>query len=168
MTNLSLLGPSINVSISWVYKSYTFWDPSPQKEFTSTFFECQNSQENNKNQAKKLKVYRKNGDFHRPPPLKCMLHSWKYWHWWTFSVSWAKTFYFFFAGHERLRWVAVSLEWQEWRKSHPHLFLRVLHVHHQLKIFLHSHQMNFILKFHSQDYIKRNNRILIWFSTPLP
>ncbi len=33
--------------------------PSPPKKYTSTFFECQTSHENNKNQAKKLKVYEK-------------------------------------------------------------------------------------------------------------
>ncbi len=29
--------------------------------------------EDNKNQAKKLKVYRKNVDFHRPSPWKCIV-----------------------------------------------------------------------------------------------
>ncbi len=57
-------------TFSWVYKPYTFWD-CPPKEYTSTFFECQNPHENNKNQAK---VYRNFFDFHRPPPSpwKCM------------------------------------------------------------------------------------------------
>ncbi len=36
----------------------------PKKEYTSNVFECQRSPWNNKNQAKKLKVYRKNVDFH--------------------------------------------------------------------------------------------------------
>ncbi len=52
-----------------------FLRPLPHKEYTSTFFECQNPHENNKNQAKKLKVYRKNVVFHRPHalPQKCMV-----------------------------------------------------------------------------------------------
>ncbi len=64
-------------TFSWVYKPYTFWDPPLQKkEYTSTIFECQiflsakNPHENNKNQAKKLKVYRFFFDFHKPPPPK--------------------------------------------------------------------------------------------------
>ncbi len=61
-------------TFSWVYKSYTFWDPPPPPKYTSTFFECQKSRWNNKNQAKTLKVYWKNVDFHSPPPpKKCMV-----------------------------------------------------------------------------------------------
>ncbi len=50
-----------------------FLRPQPlRKEYTSTFFECQNPHENNINQAKKLTMYGKNVDFHRhlPSPLK--------------------------------------------------------------------------------------------------
>ncbi len=45
--------------------------PPPQKKSTQQhFLSAKNPHENNKNQAKKLKVYRKNVDFHRPhPPL---------------------------------------------------------------------------------------------------
>ncbi len=52
-----------------------FLRPQPlRKEYTSTFFECQNPHENNKNQAKKLRVYGNNVDFQRPPsPRKCMV-----------------------------------------------------------------------------------------------
>ncbi len=35
----------------------------PKKEYTSTFLSAKNPHENNKYQAKKLKVYRKNVDF---------------------------------------------------------------------------------------------------------
>ncbi len=49
--------------------------PPPQKKCTHQhFLSAKNSHENNKNQAKKLKVYGKNFDFHRPPtPGKCMV-----------------------------------------------------------------------------------------------
>ncbi len=49
--------------------------PPPKKEYTSTFLSAKNPHENNKNQAKKLKVYEKNVDFHRPPPRKCMFYT---------------------------------------------------------------------------------------------
>ncbi len=46
-----------------------FETPSlPKKEYTSTFFECQNAHDNNKNQAKKLKVYENILIFTDPPP----------------------------------------------------------------------------------------------------
>ncbi len=44
-----------------MYKPYTFWypfSPLPPKEYTSTIFlSAKNPRENNKNQAKILKVY---------------------------------------------------------------------------------------------------------------
>ncbi len=60
---------------SWVYKPYTFWNPLPKTKSTHQYFlSAKNPNENNKNQAKKLKVYEKNVDFHRPPPpRKCMV-----------------------------------------------------------------------------------------------
>ncbi len=52
-----------------MYKPYTFWDPLPQKKSTHQhFFSAKNPHENNKNQAKKLKVYEFFFDFHSPPP----------------------------------------------------------------------------------------------------
>ncbi len=55
-------------TFSWVYKPYTFWEPLPPKKRTHQhFLSAQNPHENNKNQAKKLKVYGKNIDFQRPP-----------------------------------------------------------------------------------------------------
>ncbi len=53
-----------------VYKSYTFWEPlpTPKKSTHQNFLSAKNPHENNKNQAKKLKVYGKNVDFQRPPP----------------------------------------------------------------------------------------------------
>ncbi len=48
--------------------------PLPTKEYTSHFLSAKNPHENNKNQAKKLIVYEKNYDFHRPPSTrKCMI-----------------------------------------------------------------------------------------------
>ncbi len=48
--------------------------PPPQKKSThQQFWSAKNPHKNNKNHAKKLKVYVKNVDFHRPPsPRKCM------------------------------------------------------------------------------------------------
>ncbi len=58
------------MSFSCVYKPYTFWDPLPpshKKESTHQhFLSATNPHESNKNQAKKLKVYGKYLDFHRP------------------------------------------------------------------------------------------------------
>ncbi len=57
-------GRSQMSTFSGVYKPYTFWDHlRSNKEYTSTFFECQN-----KNKAKKLKVYGKICYFPSPPP----------------------------------------------------------------------------------------------------
>ncbi len=54
-------------TFSWVYKPYTFWDPSPQKKrIYQHVLNANNPHENNKNQAKKCT--KKNVDFHRPPP----------------------------------------------------------------------------------------------------
>ncbi len=47
--------------------------PSPQKSTHQHFLSAKNPHENNKNQAKKLKVYGKNVDFHRPLLRKCMV-----------------------------------------------------------------------------------------------
>ncbi len=58
-------------TFSWVCKPYTFWDPLPPKKSThQSFLSAKNPHQNNKNQARKLKVYEKNADFHRPLPLK--------------------------------------------------------------------------------------------------
>ncbi len=46
-------------NILWVYNPYTFWDHLPLKEYKSTFFSDKNPHENNKIQAKKLKLYGK-------------------------------------------------------------------------------------------------------------
>ncbi len=64
-------GPSINVNIFMSVQTIHFLrplPPPPKKEYTSTFLSAKNPHENNKNQAKKLKVYGTNVDFHRPPP----------------------------------------------------------------------------------------------------
>ncbi len=42
----------------------------PKKDYTSTFFRTKNPHENNKNPAKKLKVYSKNVPPPPPPPPK--------------------------------------------------------------------------------------------------
>ncbi len=47
--------------------------PDPQKSTHQHFLSAKNPYENNKNQAKKLKVYEKNVDFHRPLLRKCMV-----------------------------------------------------------------------------------------------
>ncbi len=64
-------------SFSWVYKPYTFWDLLPlQKRLHINFcVSAKNPHDNNKkNQAKVLKVYERNVDFHPPPlPRKCMV-----------------------------------------------------------------------------------------------
>ncbi len=59
-------------TFSWVYNPYAFWNRlPPQKKSTHQhFLSANNPYENNKNLAKKLKVYRKNVDFHRPSPPK--------------------------------------------------------------------------------------------------
>ncbi len=46
----------------------------PKKSTHQHFLSAKYPHENNKNQAKKLKVYEKNVDFHSPPifPRKCM------------------------------------------------------------------------------------------------
>ncbi len=60
--------------------------PPPEKEYTSTFLSAKNSDKNNKNHVKMLKVFGKYVDFHRPPPLPLesvwFVHPWKYWHFW--------------------------------------------------------------------------------------
>ncbi len=64
-------GPSINVNIFMSVHTIHFLRlPSPPKKLKSTHqnvLSANNSHENNKNQNKKLKVYRKNYDFHRTP-----------------------------------------------------------------------------------------------------
>ncbi len=61
-------------TFSSVYKPYTFWDtPLPPKEYTSTFLSVKNPHENNKNQAKKLKVYGKSVDLYGLYTLMKML-----------------------------------------------------------------------------------------------
>ncbi len=56
-------------TFSWVYKPYTFWNPLPPKKSTHlNFLSAKNPHEDNINQAKKLKVYGKDVDFHNPPP----------------------------------------------------------------------------------------------------
>ncbi len=49
--------------------------PSPQKNTHQHFLSTKNPHEHNKNQAKKLKVYGKNVDFHRPPPKVYCLYT---------------------------------------------------------------------------------------------
>ncbi len=41
--------------------------PPPKKSKKQNFLSAKSPHENNKNQAKNLKVYGKNVDFHRPP-----------------------------------------------------------------------------------------------------
>ncbi len=43
--------------------------PAPKKSTHQHFLSAKYPHENNKNQAKKLKVYGKNVDFHRPPKM---------------------------------------------------------------------------------------------------
>ncbi len=57
--------PSINVNIFISVQTIHFLPPP--KKVHQHFLSAKNPHENNKNQAKKLKVYRKNVDFHRPP-----------------------------------------------------------------------------------------------------
>ncbi len=62
-------------TFSWLYKPYTFWDPLPPAKKKSThqhFLSDKNPQENNKTQAKKLKVYRKMLIF-TDSPQKCVV-----------------------------------------------------------------------------------------------
>ncbi len=69
-------GLSINVNIFMSVQTIDFLrppPPPPQKKSThQQFLSAKNPHENNKNQAKKLKVYEKNVDFHSPPQ-KCMV-----------------------------------------------------------------------------------------------
>ncbi len=68
--------PFINVNMFMSVQTIHFpRPPSPQKKSTHQhFLSTKNPHENNKNQAKKLKVYGKNVDFHRPPsPWKCIV-----------------------------------------------------------------------------------------------
>ncbi len=64
-------------TFSWVYKPSTLWDALPQKKSTHQhFLSTKNPYENNKNQAKKVKVYRKKKiftDTPQPSPQKCMI-----------------------------------------------------------------------------------------------
>ncbi len=62
-------GQSINVNIFMSVQTIHFLRPPTKKVYTSTFLSAKNPHENNKNQAKKLKMYRKNVYFHRPTPL---------------------------------------------------------------------------------------------------
>ncbi len=65
-------GPSINVNIFMSVQTIHFLrPPPPQKKSTHQhILSAKNPHENNKNQAKKLKMYRKNIDFHKPLPPK--------------------------------------------------------------------------------------------------
>ncbi len=67
-------GPSINVNIFISVLTIHFLRPPPlqKKEYISTFLSAKNTHENNKNPAKKLKVYRKNVDF-QTPTITCMV-----------------------------------------------------------------------------------------------
>ncbi len=71
--NKVIKGPSINVNIFMSVQTIHFLRPPPPPPQNSThqhFLSANNPNENNKNQAKKLKVYGKNVDFHRAqPPL---------------------------------------------------------------------------------------------------
>ncbi len=63
----------INVNIFMSVQTIHFLRPTPSPPKKSThqhFVSATNPHENNKNQAKKLKVYGNNADFHRPLPPK--------------------------------------------------------------------------------------------------
>ncbi len=65
-------GPSINVNIFMSVQTIHFLRPPPSPTKRVHINSAKNPHKNNKNQAKKLKVYRKNVDFQKPP-RKCMV-----------------------------------------------------------------------------------------------
>ncbi len=66
----------MNVNMFMSVQTIPFLSPPPPKKSTHQhFWSAKNPHENNKNQTKKLKVYRKNVDFHRPSPRKYGLYT---------------------------------------------------------------------------------------------